>query len=183
MLNTRNFTHQSNVYFGCTLFDRDFTAFVQRVSLPGMSFSNIEMSKMAVKFYTQGDTPTYNPLSVDLLVDSELKIWREIIQSFQIMTKQGVGDNGMRNFDTFIHIFNEKDESVVKVDFKHCILESIGDLEFDSSSEDSELIMSLTINYAYFEFDNKVSIRNSKDIIEGYRKNTFIKHLGVNDGK
>lgn len=179
MLNTRNFTHQSNIFFGCTLFGRDFTAFVQRVSLPGMSFSNIEMSKMAVKFYAPGDTPTYNPLSLDLLVDSELRIWREIIQNFQIMTKQGVGDNTYKDFDSFIHIFNEKDESVVKIDYKHCLLESIGDLEFDSSSEDPEITMSLTINYSYFEFDNKVEVREikDKDIIAGYRKNAFVKHI------
>lgn len=179
-MNTRNFTHQSNVFFGCTLFGRDFTAFVQRVSLPGISFSNIELSKMAVKFYTQGDTPTYEPLSLDLIVDSELKIWREIIQTFQEMTKQGVGDNSDRTFETFIHIFNERDESVIKIDYKHCILESIGNLEFDATSEDTEITLSLTINYAYFQFDNKVE--NSKNIIEKYRKNTFIKHLGASNG-
>ena len=179
-MNTRNFTHQSNVFFGCTLFGRDFTAFVQRVSLPGISFSNIELSKMAVKFYAQADTPTYEPLSVDLIVDSELKIWREIIQTFQEMTKQGVGDNNDRTFETFIHIFNERDESVIKIDYKHCILESIGNLEFDATSEDTAITLSLTINYAYFQFDNKV--KNSKNIIEKYRKNTFIKHLGVSNG-
>lgn len=176
-MNPKNFSHQSNVFFSTSLFGRDFTAFVQRVSLPGMSFSNIEMSKTAVKFYTPGDTPTYNPLSVDLIVDSELSVWREIIQNFQIMTQQGVGDNGFFDFTSFIHIFNEKDESVVKIDFKHCVLESIGDLEFDSSSEDAEILLSLSINYAYYEFDKKVELARSKDIIAGYRKNTYIKHI------
>ena len=96
------------------------------------------------------------------------------------MTKQGVGDNSDRTFETFIHIFNERDESVVKIDYKHCILESIGNLEFDATSEDTEITLSLTINYAYFQFDNKV--KNSKNIIENYRKNTFIKHLGASNG-
>lgn len=176
-MNNKNFSHQSNVFFGCSLFKRDFTAFVQRVSLPGISFSNIEASKMAVKFYAPGDTPTYNPLNVDILLDDKLELWKEIVQHFQRGTIPGVGDNNLVEFESFVHIFGEDDKSIMRLNFHHCLLENIGDVEYDSSSEDAELTLSLSINYAYYTFAEKTTLKSKKDVIKGYRQNAYVKHL------
>lgn len=173
-MNSRNFSHQSNVFFSCSLLGRNFTAFVQRVTLPGISFANIELSKTAVKFYTQGDTPTYNPLSVDLILDDNLELWREIATKLQTMTEEGGGDMLFQEFDSFIHIFNEKDKSILKIQFKHCFIEALGDIDYDATADDAELTLNLTINYAYYVFD-KYHAKDEKAQLKGYRNNAFVK--------
>lgn len=165
-MNIKNFTHQSNIFFGSTLFGRDFTAFVQRLNLPGISFSNIELSKTATKFYIQGDTPNYENLTIDLIVDEEFIVWREIMNHFQLMTKVGNGDQTPMVFSSFLHIFNEKDKSILRIDFTDCVLESISSLEFDTTSDDQELTISLSINYAYFTFNNDNHHQNIKTLRE-----------------
>ena len=152
MRNVKNFSHSSSVYFVMDIFGREVTYNVQRVNLPGISFSNIELVKTAQRFLKQGDTPTYNTLSVDIILDENLEIWKEIVSTFQKMTIEGDGDMYLTEFSSFLHIFDEKDKSILKLDFIDCVLQSIGDIEFDTTSDDQELTLTLTIDYAFFFF-------------------------------
>ena len=154
-MNAKNFNHSSNIYFGCDLFSRDFIANVQRVNLPGISFNNISMDKMATHFFKQGCTPVYSTLSLDLIIDENLNIWKEMVNKLQTMTSVGVGDLTMTEFTSFIHIFNEKDKSILKIDFIDCILNSLGDIQFESTGDDTELVTTLTIDYAFYRINDK----------------------------
>lgn len=163
--NSKNFSHNSNVLFGTTMFGRDFNAMVQRVSLPGINYPHIELSKTAVKFHTPADTPDYNPLTLDLLLDDNFVIWSEILHVLQTQTKVADGDQVMMGFESFITIFNEKDIPIIKVDFHHCFLESVSDLEYDTTSDDNTLTVSLSIAYAFYKINNYYKNKDT-DIID-----------------
>lgn len=170
-MNNRNFNHSSNIYFGCELFSRDFIANVQKVNIPGISYNNVELNKSAVKFYKQGCTAVYNTLSVDVLVDENLFVWKEIMDRFQTMTKVGDGDMEMMEFNSFIHIFNEQDKSIMKLNFEDCIIQSIGDLNFQSDGNDEELTVTLSIDYAFYTLD---PLHSKKKKIE-YEEKSLLK--------
>ena len=163
MRNVKNFSHSSSVYFVMDIFGREVTYNVQRVNLPGISFSNIELAKTAQRFLKQGDTPTYNTLSVDIILDENLEIWKEIVSTFQKMTIEGDGDMYLTEFSSFLHIFDEKDKSILKLDFIDCVLQSIGDIEFDTTSDDEELTLTLTIDYAFFTFNKEEKPKKDYD--------------------
>lgn len=150
-MNYKNFNHQSNVAFSSNLFGREFNAFVQRVNLGGISLSNIELSKTSVKFFTQGDTPTYETLTLDIIIDDELYLYEEIINKFQRMTKVGQGDMRLTEFTSFINIYNEKDKSILRIQYNNCFLSNVSGLEYDASGEDTHLTLTLSIDYSYFE--------------------------------
>ena len=84
-MNTRNFTHNSNFLFTTNLFGEETTYNLQTVNLPGISFSNVQLSKSSIMGNLQGDTPTYSPLNLSFIVDEELKIWKEFINIAQKM--------------------------------------------------------------------------------------------------
>ena len=173
MRNVKNFSHSSSVYFTMTVLGREVTYNVQRVNLPGISFNNIELSKTAQRFFKQGDTPQYNSLTLDIILDENLEIWKEIVSIFQTMTKEGDGDQELTEFTSYLHIYNEKDQSILRLEFIDCVFQNIGDVEFDTSGEDQELILSLTIDYAFFEFEKEDKIKekfNQKDTL----KNTIV---------
>ncbi len=172
MRNVKNFSHSSSVYFVMDIFGREVTYNVQRVNLPGISFSNIELSKTAQRFFKQGDTPTYNTLSVDIILDENLEIWKEIVSTFQKMTLEGDGDMYLTEFSSFLHIFDEKDKSILKLDFIDCVLQSIGDVEFDTTGEDQELTLTLTIDYAFFTFNKEEKTKKEFDGL--VLKNTIV---------
>ncbi len=172
-MNLKNFLHNSSVYFMMNIFGRELSYNVQRVNLPGISFSNIELSKTAQRFYKQGDTPSYNTLSVDIIIDENLKIWKELVQTIQMMTIEGNGDMNLTEFTSYLNIYDEKDQGVLKLSFIDCVIQSISDVEFETSGDDTELVVSLTIDYAFYTFNKEID--NKKDLEQkALLKNTIV---------
>ena len=176
-MNQKNFSHDSNSFFMMSCFGRNITTFVQRVNLPGISLSNIELAKLGQKFYAQADTPTYNNLAVSLLLDDNLYLWREMIQFFQHMVKEGHGAMGYGEFTSTLMIFNERDRNIFNINFYNCLVNSIADVSYDFTSDDQILVTDLDISYSYFDFKKILNSNGDEFTIDGLRQNTFIKHL------
>ena len=79
------------------------------------------------------------------------------------MTIEGDGDMYLTEFSSFLHIFDEKDKSILKLDFIDCVLQSIGDIEFDTTGDDQELTLTLTIDYAFFTFNKEEKTKKHYD--------------------
>ena len=54
-------------------------------------------------------------------------------------------------------------ETPNKLDFIDCVLQRIGDVEFDTTGDDQELTLTLTIDYAFFTFNKEEKTKKEYD--------------------
>lgn len=171
---SRNLAYSSNVMFGTTIFNRDWNYFVQRTNIPGIAFQNIQLSKGFTNFPLQGDTPTYDALQLQLLCDENFNTWKELIYLSQLMTNPKNSDAQIKNFESFLFVYNEQDKLILNLRFYNCQFQSIGSVDFDTTS-DALLYIPVTIEYAYFEIVNSKKETISPEKIK-YLKNTIVVH-------
>jgi len=149
-MTNRNFTHNSNFTFQTNLFGEDSNYGIQSVQLPGLSFSHIEISRHSIMGGIQGDTINYNNLSLDLIIDEELKIWKDMVQKLQEMRSPDSGTSKQIEEFGYLEIHDDNTKKVLKLEFKGMMLESIGDMNYNTTSEDEVLTLNVTIKYDYF---------------------------------
>ena len=147
MGNRRNFTHNSNFFFQTNLFGEDFTYNIQECNLPGMNFSHIQTSKSSVFGNIEGDTITYNDLIVNIIIDEELKIWKEIVNVMQTMRNPITSKGELIERYGFLIIQDDNTNEILKLEFSNMMVETIDDLSYNTNSEDDIITCSVTIKY------------------------------------
>ena len=151
MAATRNFTHNSNFIFQTNLFGEETTYSIQEVALPGMGFSHVEVGKSSVLGNLQGDTINYNDLSIGVIMDEELLIWKEIVGTMQNKMRDpysGTGDIESKYGHLEIHDDNSK--LVLKLEFTGIMIESIDDLAYNTNADDEIITVNINLKYDYY---------------------------------
>jgi len=154
-MSNRNFTHNSNFTFQTNLFGDNTTYGIQEVALPGMSFSHIQIGRQSVLGNLQGDTLNYNDLSINIIMDEELKIWKEIVSTLQDKMRspdQGIGKQVEKI--GFLEIQDDNTHKVLKLEFHGMMIESIDDLSYNTNSEDDIITVGVNLKYDYYTIVN-----------------------------
>jgi len=164
MANLRNFTHTSNFTFQTNLFTEEETAYsVQEAPLPGLSFSHIQTSRNAVFGNIQGDTITYNDLTLSFIMDEKLTIWKEIVgKMIKMRDPNQVTAEQIEKYG-YLEIHDDNSKEVLKLEFVNCMIESIDDLQYSTTSEDEIITCSVTIKYDYYNIVEKDNINWAQD--------------------
>lgn len=152
-MSTRNFTHNSNFIFGTNLFGEETTYAIQECTLPGVTFSHIDIGRQSVMGHMQGDTLVYNDLSISIIIDEELKTWKEIVQSMQQMRNPVDGNGKIIEKMGWLEIHDDNTNKILKLDFVGMMLESIDDLQYSTNSEDEIITCSIGLKYDYYTIE------------------------------
>jgi len=147
----RNFTHNSNFIFQTNLFGEETMYGIQEVALPGMSFSHIQVGRQSVMGNVQGDTITYNELSVNIIMDEDLFIWKEIVDTLQNKMRhpdQGIGERVEKI--GYLEIHDDNTNKVLKLEFHGMMVESIDDMSYNTNSDDDIITVGVNIKYDYY---------------------------------
>ena len=151
-MSIRNFTHNSNFIFTTNLFNDEQTSYgIQEVNLPGISFSHIQVQRHSVLGNIQGDTITYNDLSLNIIVDEELNTWKEIVNKMQEMRNPEISTAEKKEEMGYLEIQDDNTNKVLKLEFYGMIVESIDDLAYSTNGEDEIITMGVTIKYDYYQ--------------------------------
>lgn len=164
MANLRNFTHSSNFIFQTNLFTEEETGYgVQELSIPGLSFSHIQTSKNAVFGNIQGDTVTYNDLTLNFIMDENLIIWKEIVQKMiKMRDPNNLTAEQIEKYG-YLEIHDDNSKEVLKLEFINCMIESIDDLQYSTISDDEIITCSVTIKYDYYNIVEKDNVNWAQD--------------------
>lgn len=148
---TRNFTHNSNFFFQTNLFEDEETIYaIQECNLPGLAFNHIEVPRHAILGNVQGDTITYNDLTLNLIMDENLFVWKAIVSKMQKMREPENSTAEQIEKIGFLEIQDDNTNKVLKLEFKGMMIESIDDLQYSTNSEDEIITCSVNIKYDYF---------------------------------
>ncbi len=163
MANLRNFTHSSNYVFQTNLFSEEETNYaIQEVQLPGLSFSHIQAGRQSAMLNLQGDTIQFNDLTLNLIVDEKLQVWKDVVNKM-IRMRDAYSTHGESIEDmSFLEIHDDNSKLVLKLEFSGCMISSIDDLTFTTISEDEIITCAVTIKYDYYQIvttgDNKAGL-------------------------
>ena len=150
--NINNFAQPTN--FLCGSGDLDLTQiYCTSVSLPGFNLNNpFVTSGGGSPLNLGGDNIIYNPLSLSLIIDEDYEIYFEFITKLQDSISSTTGIFADRAFDFFINITNAKGITLFKVNFVNARLQSMGDLNLDTSSDETEILLPIELVYDRIEY-------------------------------
>lgn len=145
-----NFAHNTNYTVGISfLGDEIFNA--QSVTMPGINFMNIELGgRGGSRALVGGDNISFDTITVDLLIDENLTVYKKIIR--YIISKTNTEDSTFNSeeFETWVSIKNDFGIEVMKLDFFGCQLSGIDSFPLSSSSEDEEISVGLSFRFDRF---------------------------------
>lgn len=150
-MNTRNFQRDTQIEFGTLLFGEEIIYNIQNVMIPGVDVDSPEVFVNGVKGLLQADALDFQELNITILIDEELKVWKELMA---YMFKNVNIPN--KTFDvnpaqSWVTIRNSKGEEVMTCTFHDSHITNIGSLSYDSTGEDDELVLDVSIRYDWFE--------------------------------
>lgn len=153
-MNFNNLAQRTNYIAGSDKF-KHIPFFLTSVNLPGLSLNHPEVGgRSSTRMYLPSDTVNWNSLSFEMLIDEDFVIYKEI---HDLIKKNIILRNGTFQdfyFDFFIEISNNKGNKVLRVDFTHCRIVSIGDIDLSTQDEATEHTIQVDMVFDYYEIEN-----------------------------
>lgn len=150
-MNYNNLAQRTNWIAGSEKFEL-VQFYLTSVNIPGISFTLPEIGgRGGARLQLPADTATFSPLSFDMLIDEDFKIYKEFMN---IVRKNVSVDNSTftnDSFDFWIQLNNSKGNTLMKLEFHGCRLESIGDIDLNTTDDSLEQTLNVTIKYDYYE--------------------------------
>ncbi len=129
--------------------------YLTNISVPGMNFSVPETgSRFGARINLASDTITYNSLSFDFLIDEDFEIYKTFYDYIYQSINPEKGTFADTSFDLWVELNNSKSNKIMKFEFYNCRIESIGDIELDTTSDETEIVMNLGLKFDYFKILN-----------------------------
>jgi hypothetical protein len=143
------------------------TFFCQSVEIPSISIGEITRPTPFADLHSPGNNLTYSPLTLDFLVDEELRTWQEIHDWMRGMGKPTTFDE-YRNLNALSRVsaqspfpqFSDAELSIhtalnnpkLKFKFHECFPTDLSAINF-STTENADTIItsSLTLRYSWFD--------------------------------
>lgn len=151
--NIRSNALDTGSLFTTTLFTPDTSYYVQEVNLPGVSINHPVENTRVGTINLQGDVLSYNNLNLRLLVDEKLNLWKEILATFQKYHIPGTNTCEPVVGESFLEVYDGKNNYMFKVSFHNCYLSNLEDLNYMSTSDNETLVLGLTIVYDYYTIE------------------------------
>jgi hypothetical protein len=155
MSNQRNFALDSNSKFGCTIFGEEILYAIQSFTIPGMTFSNVRMNKRSSTIFKSGDTIMFDSLTLTLILDSELNIWRTIAKLAFDMANPQLNTISDKTHEAWIEVYSSASKYLFTLKFHNVLLESIGTVPYLSTGADDELTVDISFNFSHYTIHDK----------------------------
>ena len=146
----------TNIVFGTTLFGKEVHYRVQNVNLPGIDVAHPEIgNKRGAKIFDTADDLNYTPLSITVIVDEKLNVWKEFISMMHDMIDPTNGKLKQVEGDSYINITDSQGNPILNVFYRNTKLESVGELAYSTINENNLLVLDITVKYDYFEIEKE----------------------------
>lgn len=136
--------------------------FCQSVNLPGVSTSPVAVETPFSATFRHGDKLVYEPFTVTVLIDEDLRVWEETYDWFRAITFPKEFRHYWRNSngrDTAYHdgiltVNTNANNPNIRVKFMNCHPISLGGIQFSSAQNAmTTLTAEIAFRYDYYELD------------------------------
>ena len=155
-MNNLNFQQPSNFTCGSKAFG-DLQLMIKAIAIPGINMNPMPYNGRAgAKFQVTSDTIEYDALDIDIYVDENFVVYKELMSIVKKNINIDTGTFGDFQFDLWVEGGNNLGNSRIKWEFHGCRIMNVGGMAFDSSDESTERTVSLTLSFDYFEIVDNV---------------------------
>jgi len=156
-INTRNYSQKTNYMCGTESMDL-LPFYVTTLNIPGINTNVQEISgRSGAPVQMTPGNMTFNSLSLEVLLDEDYKIYRDIIKNIKIDVETGTFESAY--FDFWTSFTNDMGKVVMKIEYYNCLIESIGDLSLATNDDTTEQTFDLSLKFDYFKIvDNETPI-------------------------
>ena len=150
--NINNLANPTN--FICGSGDLDLTQiYCTSVTLPGINLNNPFLTTSAGSALNLGgDNIMFNTIQLSLLIDEDYEIYFEFLTKLQNSISSTNSTFANIEFDFFIDINNSKGVHIFKVNLINARLQAIGDVELETSSEETQMVLPIELVFDYIEY-------------------------------
>lgn len=167
-INYNNFAQRTNFLASSPAF-KNIPFFLKSVMIPNLSLSHPEVGgRDSYRMKLAADTVSFGPLSFEIIIDEDLKIYEEV---FDIVTKQvstSTGTFGVTDFDFVVSMNDNKGHEVLKFYFEGCRVSTLGDLVLDTADEGTEYFLSVDVDFNRFYIERprqQIDITGNADML------------------
>lgn len=155
--NTNNLARVSNYKIFLPILNENIQ-YAQGVSLPGFALNPVQaFNKSSVSLKLEGDSLVLDPISISLILDENLNLYKRILKIFESVTHPNSGvKNPDFNFNFGIEITNNTGLKVFAIEFYQCALQSIAPINLLSNTDDDIITLDLTIEASYYEIVEEI---------------------------
>lgn len=128
---------------------------VQKANIPGITLGSIDVNWMSMKDKRTGDSIEYDSLSLDIIIDEDLKSYKQIYDNLILAhnPETNVLEVQKHIFDGVLNLTTNKNNIQHSIFFKDCWIKSISDISLETtSSEDESIVTTLDIQFNWFIF-------------------------------
>ena len=151
-INTRNYSQKTN--YRCGTADMELLPFyVTTLNVPGVTMTVQEISgRQGAIINMAPATMTYDPLSLEVLLDEDYRIFRELHSKVYVDVETGTFQD--KYFDFWTEFTNDMGKVVMKIEYYNCLIENISELSLATNDDVTEQTFSVLIKYDYFKIIN-----------------------------
>lgn len=157
-MNKRNYAQSSNYMCGTDALDI-LPFYVQTLNIPGVTFGLPEVGgRTGVMMNLASDTVQYSPLSLELILDEDYQVFKDIQKIVSNSIDVETGTFNDIYYDFWTAVTDDMGKVVMKVEYYNCRIESVGDLSLDATNEVTELTLSLELKYDYYKISDNLNV-------------------------
>ena len=136
--------------------------FCQTVEIPSVSTAGVEVVTPFVSTYRHGVQMKFEELTINAIIDEELKTWEETYNWIRALTRptdfaeyvKRITNNGQIYHDAILTINTNANIPNVRIVFKDCHPIALGSVRFNTAENaDTILTADITFRYDYFELE------------------------------
>ena len=152
--NTRNYSQKTNIMAGSDTLEI-FPFYLQNINIPGINFSHPEIGgRTGTKIIMNADNVQFGDLSFSVLVDQDFLLYDELMSIANNQLNYISGQLSPKTFEFWISVTDGKGDDVIKWTFNNVKIESIGDLQYDYSSDETSFLMDVSMKFDTFTYRN-----------------------------
>jgi hypothetical protein len=152
--NTRNYSQKTNIMAGSDTLDI-FPFYLQAINIPGINFSHPEIGgRSGTKIILNADNVQFGDLSFSALVDQDFLLYDELMSITKEQLNYLTGQFKQKTFEFWISVTDGNGNDVIKWTFNNVKIESIGDLQYDYSSDETNFLIDVSMKFDTFTYKN-----------------------------
>ncbi len=149
-MKTLNFAQSTNFIAGCPQFG-GMEFFIQKASLPGISFTLPTSSSQGMVHHHPTDSYSHGDLTITALLDEDFELYNMFYNEMLKCKDSTNPSYAQRYFDLYIQVNNNKGNPLFTVTFHNCLIQTIGDVDLDTTDSSVSQTINITITYDWHD--------------------------------
>lgn len=114
--------------------------FISKFNIPTINAEGQTISSPMGKLPIAGEVAEFGEITLTLVCDEELNVWKDMFNLFNNIQKFGTSKNAFNDDNyqpSFIEIYNQKSKHIFSIILHNCVMCSLSSLEYDASASEN----------------------------------------------